>query len=462
MRIDAQLPENLWPEAIKTAAYVTNRSPSKGLEWKTPLETSQQALGILNPKLNIAHLKAYGCHVYITIPKKKIPRLQKVAPRAHIGYLVGYDSTNIFRIWRPDKQKVISAHSVMFNEKERYCPDEPSQDDQLSQEIDQLVESIKVPSLPTFEPATNQDTDEEDTDHSSPGTFMTPNTSSKSTSRGEDIAPGLPTPEQTPEPQTPQTVTQTTPSSTSSDSGLSQTERHSSTTISADVSESNIIKGSRSHKKSVKARAEAYFEDLEHLDDLSGYHSAFAAGIMSPKRGQHRDQLPGPPRLWKELRTHPKRQGFEVAACKEYQDLERRNTWRQVPKISATRTLPLMWVFTYKFDTNGYLIKYKARICVRGDLQPPDHRDNYAATLAAWTFRALMGITAAFDLEAYQLDAVSAFTNSKLDEIIYCEFPEGFARIGYCLLLLCGLYGLRRSPLLWLRDFTGTLTSLGL
>jgi len=85
-----------------------------------------------------------------------------------------------------------------------------------------------------------------------------------------------------------------------------------------------------------------------------------------------------------------------------------------------------MWVFVYKFDTNGYLIKHKARICVCGDLQPPDHRDNYAATLATHTFRALMAITATFDLEAYQLDAVSAFTNSKLDEIVYCEFPEGF------------------------------------
>ena len=59
-----------------------------------------------------------------------------------------------------------------------------------------------------------------------------------------------------------------------------------------------------------------------------------------------------------------------------------------------------MWVFTYKFDTNGYLIKYKARICVRGDLQKFGLQDTYAATLAARTFRTLMAITAYFDLEA--------------------------------------------------------------
>jgi len=53
-----------------------------------------------------------------------------------------------------------------------------------------------------------------------------------------------------------------------------------------------------------------------------------------------------------------------------------------------------------------------------------------------------MAIMAVFDLNVYQLDAVSAFTNSDLDEIIYCELPNGFKIPGLCLLLLYGLYGL--------------------
>jgi len=73
-----------------------------------------------------------------------------------------------------------------------------------------------------------------------------------------------------------------------------------------------------------------------------------------------------------------------------------------------------------------------------------------------------MAVTAAFDLEAKQLDAVNAFTNSKLDEIVYCDCPEGFEQLGYCLLLLQALYGLPRSPLLWLNDFSKTLQELDL
>ena len=61
-----------------------------------------------------------------------------------------------------------------------------------------------------------------------------------------------------------------------------------------------------------------------------------------------------------------------------------------------------------------------------------------------------MAITAAFDLEAWQLDAISAFTNSLLDETVHYDFPNGFEQDGSCILLLRALYGLLRSPLLWL------------
>ena len=70
-----------------------------------------------------------------------------------------------------------------------------------------------------------------------------------------------------------------------------------------------------------------------------------------------------------------------------------------------------MWVFTNKFNENGYLLKEKARIVARGDLHITDD-DTYAATLAAQTFRAVMALVARFDLETRQYDVVNAFTNA--------------------------------------------------
>jgi hypothetical protein len=72
-----------------------------------------------------------------------------------------------------------------------------------------------------------------------------------------------------------------------------------------------------------------------------------------------------------------------------------------------------------------------------------------------------MAIIAYFDLETVQLDAVNAFANSHLDELVYTEYPEGFEEYGRVLRLLRALYGLRRSPVLWLRELSKTLQECG-
>lgn len=129
--------------------------------------------------------------------------------------------------------------------------------------------------------------------------------------------------------------------------------------------------------------------------------------------------------------------------------------------INRRDILPLLWVFKYKFDNDGYLSKSKARICVRGDVQL-SFKDTYAATLAFSVFRAIMAITAAYDLVLIQLHADNAFLNSDIDEEIYVRFPEGFEIPGMVLRLRKALYGLKRSPLLWHNTLSEALKTLGL
>jgi len=54
-----------------------------------------------------------------------------------------------------------------------------------------------------------------------------------------------------------------------------------------------------------------------------------------------------------------------------------------------------------------------------------------------------MAITAAFDLEIVQLDAINAFLNSPINEESYTHYPEGYKKPGQVLRLLRALYGLR-------------------
>ncbi len=130
--------------------------------------------------------------------------------------------------------------------------------------------------------------------------------------------------------------------------------------------------------------------------------------------------------------------------------------------IIKTKPISFTWVFRYKIDKNNYLKSFKSRIYVRGDLQPPSEKDTYAAILASKSLRILLAVIIRWDLEARQLDTVNAFPNTKLDEVVYIELPDGFKIPGKIALLLQTLYDLQQSLLLWQRLFTETLIILGL
>jgi hypothetical protein len=76
--------------------------------------------------------------------------------------------------------------------------------------------------------------------------------------------------------------------------------------------------------------------------------------------------------------------GFQKAIEKEYNDLKRHRIFKMVLKEEAgnKQILPLKWVFKYKFDSNSYLQKLKARLYIYKDLQITKE-ETYAATLAA-------------------------------------------------------------------------------
>ncbi|KAJ6103817.1 hypothetical protein N7486_004039 [Penicillium sp. IBT 16267x] len=201
-------------------------------------------------------------------------------------------------------------------------------------------------------------------------------------------------------------------------------------------------------------------------DTTSVSLQAFATGLYAPKpsHGQHRDDLPPPPERFKDVWTHPLSDGFSKAMRVELDALQAKETYQEVeiPKDRAIQVLPLMWVYAYKFDQDGFLIKCKARICVRGDLQTISAEEKRAATLAARTARTLFALCAAYDLDLRQRDAVTAFLNSKLQSRVYTLMPEGFKTQGRCWLLLRALYGLRIAPRLWQQDATRVLRDLGL
>ncbi|KAM4063276.1 reverse transcriptase (RNA-dependent DNA polymerase) [Hirsutella rhossiliensis] len=413
-------------------------SPLQNRNFQTPFQLLNQWLqnnnrdtGYQQLQPDITFLKAYGCRAYPLTTQalqNKQKKDLKTDPHTEIGYLVGYDSTNIFRIWIPSSSEVRRVRDVTFNEHEFYEgkvePQKP-----IPQRLEvQLPAHIEDESEYEEIPTRMEEHDPQ------------PDTPSSTTSGQEDTS-----------------TIQVQLEHSEHENSEDQDEFHDADNPYPTPDPAQSDQQLRRSSRPPKPRNFGSFASSQNH-----FHSSF---FLGREEKLHSRSLPPEPTSYKELSTHRFGPQFKEAAHAEWKSLQKRGTFKAVPRDQATgRPLPLTWVFKYKFDKHGFLIKFKARLCVRGDLQKLGDKDTYAATLAGKSFRVLMAITAKFDLESRQLDAVNAFANALLDddEEIYVLFPDGYYRQGWVLRLLRALYGLRRSPLLWQKELTAAFKELGL
>lgn len=102
---EAKIHRRYWPEIIKTAAYLKNRTIANTVENKTPYEIF---FGI---KPNVEHLKIYGSRVYVRVPE--VLRSSKWDDKAQLGVLVGYNE-NGYRVLV--NNKIVNARHVQVVE----------------------------------------------------------------------------------------------------------------------------------------------------------------------------------------------------------------------------------------------------------------------------------------------------------------------------------------------------------
>jgi hypothetical protein len=88
---DQYLPMCLWAEEAMESVYVQHRLSHSALGLKTPEEI------FTRKKLEVSHLKIFGCPVFIHIPKEK---RNKMEPSGNKGIFVGYcEVSKVFRIY---------------------------------------------------------------------------------------------------------------------------------------------------------------------------------------------------------------------------------------------------------------------------------------------------------------------------------------------------------------------------
>lgn len=464
IHVSSGLPVSLWPEFVQQAVRLLNRLPIRRREWQTPHTI------VHHHKPDISGYRIIGSKAYVLIQPSQRVRLHKIRENSIEGYLVGMAASNIYRVWIPQLQRItVVSRDVRIDETTRYDPKlaypRPPHADELTTILNELdvsdhtirqamMEDISNPAaadtnLPAEAPHPPPHGSKTQPAKTQPAEAVEVDDVQRDTPLVAPISPTAPIPP----------IAPAIPNQPSPNNLISTTNK------ARELELKNLIKTrtGRVVKPTYKAaqnRFQRHQNTLGRLDKHSNTLSAFAT---SNKR-RHRSELPPPPDHWGHLFKHIDRIGFKLAAAEEINQLETKKTFDVVDTSSLPpnqEVIPLRWVFTYKFDPAGYLTRFKARICVRGDLQMDPGDDLYAATGTYRTLRILIALIAAFGLLCHSADVSNAFTNADLIKMVHVECPQGFKQLGKVWKLNKALYGLKISPKLWFDELSKFLISLG-
>ena len=110
MLLEANMPDCFWPDAILFAADIKNILPHSSIPNSTPYGLFLDEF----PKYDI--LRPFGCIVYPTIPKERMPKASKYRPRAYKGALVSNISSGTWRFWDFKRGEYDVISSAIFKE----------------------------------------------------------------------------------------------------------------------------------------------------------------------------------------------------------------------------------------------------------------------------------------------------------------------------------------------------------
>ncbi len=463
MLFDSKLTRYLWSELLHTKVYQKNRSPTSRLMERTPHEawTGEQPY--------LGHMRIIGCVAWVHIPKEKRKKLDE---RSKKCYLIGYEGSNIFKVWNPASRRVERTSHVDFDESRMMTEavtdtgywlaeatgddvnnvfDTGDKDTEQQHTHEHVAVTPDVPNMP------NMDTIRDILTQSNP----TGDSGEVREPQQEEVEEELPdSPESHPDPSPDATYTRKSQRIPRPSQKSSLNNKWEDSQMWAQ----RAIAHTKCDKTLESERMYCRLATLKHEDP--GYHDfepefdlAAACEQISQMRSYQATQESNDdePLTYEQAMASPFAKQWKEAMDKQMGSFETMKTWKLTPRPENEPVLTGKWVFKIKKKLDGSIL-YKARWVVRGFEQI--HRVNYDQTFASvvksMSFKVLFAIIAHYDLDCEQMDVVTAFLNALLREVIYVEQPTGYGEANLVCLLQRALYGLKQAPREWyhtLRDF---------
>ncbi|GKD06531.1 retrovirus-related pol polyprotein from transposon TNT 1-94 [Tanacetum coccineum] len=138
----------------------------------------------------------------------------------------------------------------------------------------------------------------------------------------------------------------------------------------------------------------------------------------------------------------------------EIHEFERLEVWELVPCPDKVLLIKLKWIYKFKTDEFGGVLKNKARLVAQGFRQEEgiDFEESFSPVARIEAIRIFVANAAHKNMTIYQMDVKTAFLNGKLKEEVYVSQLEGFVNQdnpSHVYKLKKALYDLKQAPHAW-------------
>lgn len=431
MMIASGMNHKFWNEAILTANYLKNRSPTSAFgeqfKSKTPAEIW------FGRKPDLAHLRIFGCECYNHIPSNKRTKLDAKSSKC---IMLGYTgSIGSYRLWNVEQSKLVLGRSVTFNEASvlnrskivGVC-DSEAVIDRLATSSEEMLEK-EADDTGIFDDAVDTSfirrQSMNDNDDDIDGNESIHSTASDGVGNNSQLDHGA---------------------------GTNGTGDNSDGIHSAN---DNCI---GNNERSIPRRSERVRQAPDRYGDWATQCDNDVHLALSAEHYVDDDPL-----TIEEAKRRNDWPEWKKAIESEYASLLKSNTWTVCELPNDRKAISNKWVFKLKRKADGSVDKYKARLVARGFSQKAgfDYNETYAPVAKLVTLKILLSIANHDDMHIHQMDVKSAFLNGDLSETIYMQLPDGFGQQNKVCKLNKALYGLKQASRAWNQKFNDFMIRIG-
>ncbi|KAJ1703741.1 hypothetical protein LUZ63_003520 [Rhynchospora breviuscula] len=471
LRFQANLPLEFWGECVLTAVYLINRTPTQVLENKTPYDL------LFNKPPSYAAIRNFGCLCYIKsrTSDKFESRSRKCA---FVGYPYGKKGWKVFDL--ETKEFIISRDVVFCEDKYPFseirsesapalglsgqnAPRVGQSDDApfiqlIRRPVEHLLEDERVEARGSSLDFDNLESTNDQSAPASSGESAPTSGQSAPASSGESA----PTSGHSAPASSGESAPTSGPSAPVSDQSAPASEsrqiasrrsRQPPTRLQDYICYTAKCDPSYAHPTSAATSGTPYpIAHYVNCNKFSVAHRKFLAAVTAKKEPEHFGEA-------------MKDSNWRKAMQTEIEALERNKTWSIEDLPSEKKAIGCKWVYRIKYNSDGSVERYKARLVVLGNRQVEgiDFKETFAPVAKMVSVRTFLAVAVARGWELHQMDVHNAFLHGDLHEKVYMRLPPGFASKypGKVCRLRKSLYGLRQAPRMWFSKLTEALQAYG-